>query len=559
MCAYRMRTRTNFVKNETLAIMQKFLHILAIFLILLIGQNANAQQTLITRMLEGEKWWGGLNDITNRRIQNAPSMPYDCSSIVSLDLQDQNYSNAVVPFFVSNKGRYIWSDAPIHITFNAGEITVNSESEIELCTVGSTLRSAFLDASAKHFAPSGVLPPEEFVLSPQYNTWIELIYNQNQKDIESYAQAIVDNGFPHNSVLMVDDNWQKYYGNFEFKPEQFSDPKAMMDRLHTLGFKVMFWICPFVSPDSPEYRMLAKKKWLVKEAGSYLPAVVKWWNGRSAEIDLSNPKAYAYFKNILQTMQKEYGVDGFKFDAGDPITYLKDEVKVSDEKSYGVRHTELWTKLGLEFPYNEFRACWKQAGNHVVLRLQDKPYSWDGVAELMPCMINSSMMGYLYVCPDMIGGGDFASFMNVTPDNVDQELIVRSCQIHAMMPMMQFSVAPWRILDKEHLDACRKAAWLHTELGSFFIEQLRRASETGEPVVRPMDYSFPGQGLEACTDQYMLGDTYLVAPMYNPGLQRSVTLPKGTWVDEQGRRYRGARTYIINVPIDRIPYFTKVK
>ena len=30
--------------------------------------------------------------------------------------------------------------------------------------------------------------------TPQYNTWIELMYDQNQRDVLKYAHAIVDNG-----------------------------------------------------------------------------------------------------------------------------------------------------------------------------------------------------------------------------------------------------------------------------------------------------------------------------------------------------------------------------
>ena len=42
----------------------------------------------------------------------------------------------------------------------------------------------------------------------------------------------------------------------------------------------------------------------------------------------------------------------------------------------------------------------------------------------------------------------------------NQELVVPSAQIQALIPMMQFSVAPWRILDKEHLDAISKSVTL---------------------------------------------------------------------------------------------------
>ena len=67
------------------------------------------------------------------------------------------------------------------------------------------------------------------------------MYNQNQEDILNYAHNIIENGFPK-GILMIDDNWQRYYGNFEFKAEKFPDARAMTDELHRLGFKVMLWI-----------------------------------------------------------------------------------------------------------------------------------------------------------------------------------------------------------------------------------------------------------------------------------------------------------------------------
>lgn len=85
------------------------------------------------------------------------------------------------------------------------------------------------------------------------------MYNQNQIDIEKYAQDILANDFP-TGIFMIDDNWQKYYGNFDFKPEKFPDAAGMIDRLHKQGFKVMLWIAPFVSADSPEYSFVGKKR-----------------------------------------------------------------------------------------------------------------------------------------------------------------------------------------------------------------------------------------------------------------------------------------------------------
>ena len=212
-----------------------------------------------------------------------------------------------------------------------------------------------------------------------------------------------------------------------------------------------------------------------------------------------------------------------------------------------------------DFPYHEFRASWKTQNKPVVLRLQDKVYSWDGVQSLIPSILAASMEGHLFVCPDMIGGGSFACFLDIDQTKLDQDLIVRSCQIHAFMPMMQFSVAPWRVLDEMHLDICRDYANKHKEMSGYILEQCRKCAVSGEPVVRPMEYSFPGEGLEECKDQFMLGEKYLVAPMVTAGYQRSVSLPAGVWTDENGKRFKGGKTYLIDVPVERVPVFQKIK
>ena len=514
---------------------------------------------LKVKLLPGEAWWGAMDNPSAWQVQGNYTFPFTAENSFEMDFRQETYGNNTVPFLASSEGRYIWSEEPFKMTFKDGFMLFEGDGPIELVKAGETLREAYLAASAAHFAPSGTIPPEEFIANPQYNTWIELTYNQNQADILSYARAIVANGFPTGSVFMIDDNWQKYYGNFEFKPDLFPDPKGMMDQLHAMGFKVMLWLSPFVSADSPEYRELEKKGCFVKtpDPENELPAMNKWWNGWSAMLDMSNPVDREWLVDKLRGMQETYGVDGFKFDAGDAARYMPDRIRVYDGKSYGPRHTELWCRLYEDFPYNELRASWKLAGQPIVMRLNDKKYAWEAVESLVPAMINASMEGHIYVCPDMIGGGEFTSFLDLQPEDIDQELIVRSCQIHAMMPMMQFSVAPWRILSKENLAICLAAAKLHSKLGPYLVEQAHAGSHSGEPIVRPMDYMFPGEGFESCNDQYMLGPDILAAPMTTPGTSRSVKLPAGIWKDELGNVYEGGTTVEIAVPLERIPYFTR--
>ncbi len=79
----------------------------------------------------------------------------------------------------------------------------------------------------------------------------------------------------------------------------------------------------------------------------------------------------------------------------------------------------------------------------------------------------------------------------------------------------------------------------------------------GEPIVAPLEYHFPHQGLSAVKDEFMLGGSVLVAPMLTKGFSRTVILPEGSWMADDGTVYEGG-TYSIDVPIDRLPYFRKM-
>jgi Alpha-glucosidases, family 31 of glycosyl hydrolases len=523
---------------------------LCLLILLLLFCNVWSQNVTEIATLQNEYWWGAF-------VGYGESMPF-IQPVEKNDLSSRNENNQVVPLLLSNNGRYVWSDYPFVFSISDGRITIESQFEkVQITEAGKTLKDAYSTACQKHFKPSGILPDSIFFIMPQYNTWIELMYNQNQKDILNYANGIVENGFPV-GVIMIDDNWQRYYGNFNFRAEQFPDPKGMVDKLHSLGFKIMLWVCPFVSADSPEYRELQSKGYLIKNKNGK-PAILSWWNGQSACYDFTNPDATKHFVSILKKMQQDYGIDGFKFDAGDNSFYTGKDLVSYKKDAISVDHTLAWAKIGLEFPFNEYRAGWKMGGEALVQRLGDKNYSWRALQSLIPEMISAGLLGYSYTCPDMIGGGQYKSFLNVDYNKLDQQLIVRSAQVHALMPMMQFSVAPWRILNSENLNIVKNMALLHQQMGKYIMECARESAKTGEPIVRHMEYEFPNQGFVECKDQYMLGSRYMVTPVVTKENIRTVKLPKGTWKDDLGKKHKGGKTITIDVPLSRLPYFEKVK
>ena len=50
--------------------------------------------------------------------------------------------------------------------------------------------------SLSWFSPTGEEPELLYFSAPQYNTWIELTYHQNENDILEYAKSMLDNGLP---------------------------------------------------------------------------------------------------------------------------------------------------------------------------------------------------------------------------------------------------------------------------------------------------------------------------------------------------------------------------
>ena len=514
--------------------------VLIVFLLPVTGFGQKIDPANIKIKMNETAWWCGV-------VSHGEFMPLEEG--YSADFNG-NYGNQIQPLLISNLGQTIWSEEPFTVEVKDDTLLVQAGAAgLIYHESGSTLKEAFLYASKTYFPPAGILPDILLFSAPQYNTWIELQYDQNQQDILKYANDILKNGFAP-GVLMIDDNWQEDYGKWDFHPGRFPDPAEMMDSLHQMGFKVMLWVVPFVSPDCDVYRFLDSKALLLQDSTG-LSAIVRWWNGASGSLDLSNPETALWFKEQLDALQNKYGVDGFKFDAGDLGAY-------QGLVSYGNMGPndlcELYAHIGLDYPLNEYRAMWKMAGQPLVNRLRDKLHTWEDVQTLIPDILLQGMVGYNFTCPDMVGGGDFVSFLPGA--EMDQDLIVRSAQTHALMPMMQFSVAPWRILDPAHFMAVQRAVDIRAEYTDLILDLAEESAGSGEPIVRSMEYVFPHQGYQAIDDQFMLGDHILVAPMLAPGEgTRTVVIPEGVWKDRNGRRIKGPKKLELAVPLNSIPIF----
>lgn len=146
---------------------------------------------------------------------------------------------------------------------------------------------------------------------------------------------------------------------------------------------------------------------------------------------------------------------------------------------------EAWARFGRGWPLNAFRCCWRMGGQAVGQRLRDKLHSWDelGLGSCIPNALAMYLVEYPFVCPDVLGGGEYQHF-RTDQECLDQELMVRYVQASALMPMMQFSDAPWRVLPPEHNALCLAAAKLHVTYGELIKQLAHHAATSGEPLRR---------------------------------------------------------------------------
>jgi alpha-glucosidase (family GH31 glycosyl hydrolase) len=322
---------------------------------------------------------------------------------------------------------------------------------------------------------------------------------------------------------------------------------------HARRGAVMVWLVPFLSPDGDSVRHAVRQGWLITGADGE-PIIRKWWNGYSALPDLTEPAALDWLRAELRQLQ-DLGVDGFKFDAGDLRDYRVDDRTRAGDGPTG--QCQAWARFAAEYAFNELRACWKMGGRPLAQRLHDKPCRWGagGLGSLIPEAIAQGLIGAVFNCPDMIGGGDAADVLD--GESVDPELFVRFAQCSALFPMMQFSQAPWRVLDAEHLAAVRAAVELRQSLLPEIVTLVRHAADTGQPILRPLAYHHPGY--HAVHDQFLLGEDLLVAPVLERGAtSRTVRLPPGRWIAADGVTVSGPTEVEVAVTLASLPWWRRV-
>jgi len=100
---------------------------------------------------------------------------------------------------------------------------------------------------------------------------------------------------------------------------------------------------------------------------------------------------------------------------------------------------------------------------------------------------------------------------------------------------------------------------LHFRMGNEIMELARESAISGEPMVRNLEYEYPGKGYHGIMDQFLLGSKIMVAPLAEKGKRsRQVIFPEGKWMGDDGIIVDGPVSLTIDVPLERLPWYRKL-
>jgi len=107
--------------------------------------------------------------------------------------------------------------------------------------------------------------------------------------------------------------------------------------------------------------------------------------------------------------------------------------------------------------------------------------------------------------------------------------------------------------------ACQRLFRMRMRLLPYLYSAYVEYHDTGVPPARALVMDFPEDPATwTVDDQYMLGPSLMVAPLFTGQKRRTVYLPEGNWYDFwTDRKYAGGCRIEIEKPVDEIPVFVK--
>jgi alpha-glucosidase len=391
------------------------------------------------------------------------------------------------------------------------------------------------------------------------------------------AQNFRERSIPCDAIFL-DIDFMDAYRVFTWDKSRFPDPKHMMTDLRQQGFRTIAIVDPMVKADPNYwvYKQGLQNDYFVKKADGTV-FIGKGWADANAYPDFASPQVRDWWAGLFQ-QQLEQGVAGYLTDMNEPTviggdgpatTFDMDAVHHTEmgprphaeiHNVYGMLET-LATRDGMlrvrpnERPFIITRATFAGGQRYAAQWSGDNHGTWDQLQLSMPMLNGMGLSGLQFVGAD-IGGIVPVPSPELYTRWMQAGLLTPFAWTHSLGPG---NLEPWGFGNRmEGIN--RESIKLRYRLLPYIYTAFWEASQTGQPIMRPLLLEYPDDPLAVGTnDEYFLGNDLLVAPIVKDyDESRSVYLPKGTWYDYwSDRKYVGPGNVNVNAPLDRIPLFVR--
>lgn len=363
---------------------------------------------------------------------------------------------------------------------------------------------------------------------------------------------------------------KQLYWNWEVDGELYFDLAQKIKELNEKNIKVLGYCNTFLAVEKPLYKEASEKGYCVKnkEGKDYYITITTF---PAAIVDLTNPDAVRWLKNIIKKNMIDLGFSGWMADFGE---YLPtDSVLFSGEDAQLVHNTwpALWAKLNREAVeeagklgeimfftragYSEtpkYSTMMWNGDNHV-------DYSVDyGLPSVIPAMLSLTCVGFGLSHSDI---GGYTTFFNLKRS---EELFMRWFEMNAFSPLLRGHEGLNPDLNVQFDSSERvlthgaKFSRIHKALKPYLKDAVAYNAEKGVGAVRPLFFYYDEERAYTERYEYLLGRDILVAPVIRAkAVSRKVYLPNDVWVHLWSGREYGGGEYEIPAPIGEIPVFIR--
>lgn len=356
--------------------------------------------------------------------------------------------------------------------------------------------------------------------------------------------------------------------NWEWDSERYPELDKKIWELKEKGIRFLGYINPFLAIEKPLYAYASKNGFCVKdkEGKDYL---VKITTFPAAMVDLTNPKAYQWIKDVIKKNMIEFGLDGWMADFGE---YLPtDCVLFSGEDPKKIHNSwpARWAKVNREAVEESgnlgkifffTRAGYTDSVKYSTLMWagdQHADWTFDfGMPSVIPASLSLGVCGFGLTHSDIGGYTTFAK-MRRSP-----ELFMRWAEMNAFSPLMRSHEGSNPDLNAqfdENDDVTAhhaKYSRIHKLLKPYLKNAVEQCAQSSVPVMRPMFFYYDGEREKNDSTQYLLGRDLLVAPILREGKsERRVYFPDDEWISIWDETEYSKGEQKITAPLGTIPVF----